>query len=290
MPGLAWNFDQVYSHLEQISFPVERLSPTIKQIFRVWPRASAFAMAKHSVVFSMTSNGAMKVPLISQHPHFVHEQYLLHILTESGCPYIFQKCVILPDLTCFELVPNGTLHDRMTTPGQLRLRPIGLWMLQLSQAVAGVEAIGWSHGDISPANILVDDDDDITLIDFDEACEIGEPLSGGCEPYIRQIRGPDGSCGHGIAGPASEQFALGSVFWYMLRGSELYSELNDEDVTSRLRDQILPTTDDQDQIEYIIGKCWRGEYPRIADLEQEISEVPMLCLTPHLTDASLGER
>ncbi|POR37362.1 Uncharacterized protein TPAR_02440 [Tolypocladium paradoxum] len=78
---------------------------------------------------------------------------------------------------------------------------------------------------------------------------------------------------YGDAGPVTEQFALGSVFWYMTRGSELYSELEGPDQVDRLLDGIFPATDPQDPIDKIIGNCWRGHYLRIADLVEDIKEI-----------------
>ncbi|KND88050.1 hypothetical protein TOPH_07271 [Tolypocladium ophioglossoides CBS 100239] len=85
------------------------------------------------------------------------------------------------------------------------------------------------------------------------------------EPYVRQHRKVVGGI-YGNAGPVTEQFALGSVFWYMTRGSELYSELEGPDQVDCLLDDIFPTTNPDDPIDKIIRNCWNGHYLRIADL------------------------
>jgi serine/threonine protein kinase len=86
------------------------------------------------------------------------------------------------------------------------------WMQQLSDAVACLESVGYAHGDINPRNVLLDDEDQLKLVDFDHARKIGEDLEVGYEPYVRFHRRGT-TCGgtYGIAGPVTEQFALGSV-------------------------------------------------------------------------------
>ncbi|XWW94436.1 hypothetical protein V2A60_002379 [Cordyceps javanica] len=151
-------------------------------------------------------------------------------------------------------------------------RPILRWMLQLSRAAACLETLGYSHGDINPQNILFGEDDELRLIDFDHSPKVGDELDIGYEPYVRQHRKLMGGI-YGVAGPVTEQFALGSVFWYMTRGSELYSELEGPDQVDRLLDGIFPATDPQDPIDRVIRNCWSGYYPSIADLVGNIQGI-----------------
>ncbi|KAM3485049.1 hypothetical protein MY8738_001732 [Beauveria namnaoensis] len=127
----------------------------------------------------------------------------------------------------------------------------------------------YCHGDINPQNILFDYNDQIKLIDFDHSLKVGDELDVGYEPYVRQHREPAGGL-FGAAGPVTEQFALGSVFWYMTRGSQLYSELEGPDQVDRLLDGIFPLTDPHDPIDGIIRNCWNGYYPKIANLVDDI--------------------
>ncbi|KAI0172809.1 hypothetical protein GGR52DRAFT_546159 [Hypoxylon sp. FL1284] len=89
-------------------------------------------------------------------------------------------------------------------------RPVLQWMLQLCSAASFLEAHGYAHGDINPQNILLDGQDRLKLIDFDHSLKTGDHLDVGYEPYVRQHRGESGGV-YGVAGPATEQFALGSV-------------------------------------------------------------------------------
>lgn len=74
---------------------------------------------------------------------------------------------------------------------------------------------------------------------------------------------------YGIAGPKTEQFALGSIFWYLSRGKGLFHELDGFDKVNRLSERQFPALRD-DSVDGIIGNCWSGKYNRIADLRSEI--------------------
>ena len=41
------------------------------------------------------------------------------------------------------------------------------WIMELSNAAAWLEALGYAHTDIRPANLIFDDEDHLKLADFD---------------------------------------------------------------------------------------------------------------------------
>lgn len=64
-----------------------------------------------------------------------------------------------------------------STPGQLdryaeRAVTIGKRLISVIEAV---HARGWAIGDLHPGNVLIDDDDQVTVIDFEDATPIGQP-------------------------------------------------------------------------------------------------------------------
>jgi serine/threonine protein kinase len=82
--------------------------------------------------------------------------------------------------------------------------------------VACIESLGYAHSDINPRNILLDDEDQLKLVDFDHAHKIDDDLEVGYEPYVRFYRRGMANGGiYGIAGLITEQFALRSIFWYI---------------------------------------------------------------------------
>lgn len=69
---------------------------------------------------------------------------------------------------------------------------------------------------------MLNDRGQLKLIDLDHALKVGEDIDVGYEPYVRF----NNICSnYSIAGAITKQFALGSIFWFMYKGTELYSEL-----------------------------------------------------------------
>ncbi|OAA56857.1 protein kinase domain-containing protein [Cordyceps fumosorosea ARSEF 2679] len=274
MAGLNWTFEKLADYYAHPTFEQFVLNPIIERLLSTCPGSSIFSIGGHSVVLRISPTIVAKVSLKAGDERLRNEQALFELLAESNCPHLVRCHLHASDVSFLELIANGILHDRMHTA---KPRPVLAWMLQLSHAAACLEAIGYAHGDINPINILLDDNDQVKLIDFDHSLKVGDGLYVGYEPYVRNFREPKGGQ-YGVAGPATEQFALGSVFWYMTRGTELYSELEGHEQVDRLLDGIFPTTDPQDPIDRIISNCWNGHYPKIADLVDEIQVVSGLNL------------
>lgn len=264
MAGLGWTFEELAQYFEQCSSHPP--NPIIKEILTTCPGSSVFGVGGHSVVLRISDDIAAKVSFKSGDQRLRHEQHIFDLLDQSECPYIVQCWLHGIDISYIEMIANGTLYDRMSIKEP---RPILQWMLQLSCAAACLETLGYAHGDINPQNILLDVNDQVKLIDFDHSLRVGDMLDVGYEPYVRQHREAIGGI-YGTAGPVTEQFALGSVFWYMTRGSELYSELDGPGQVDRLLEGNLPTINPQDPIDHIIRNCWNGYYPRVADLVDHI--------------------
>lgn len=263
MAGLRWTCEELVQYVDR------SLNPIIRQLLTICPGSHVFGIGGHSVVLCISRDIAAKVSLNPGDKRLRHEQDIFELLHDSECAHLVQCFFSGADVTFLELLANGTLHDRMSID---KPRPILHWMLQLSSAAACLEALGYAHGDINPQNILLDAFDQVKLIDFDHSPEVGDALDVGYEPYVRQHREVVGGV-YGVAGPVTEQFALGSVFWYMTRGSELYSELEGSDQVDRLLDGNVPATDPRDPIDGIIGNCLNGCYVRVADLVEDIRNV-----------------
>lgn len=208
----------------------------------------------------------MKVSYRTGGEHIRHEQSVFTLLQTEPCPYIAHSYFSAPDIIFMELVKNGTLYDRM---GQKdKPRPIMKWMQQLCETAVALENIGYAHGNINPRNILFDDQDNVRLVDFDHAPKIGEKVEVGEEPYVRR-------CGahYGIAGAYEEQFALGSVLWYLTRGKELYSDIDGAEQVNRLSRRIFPEVDSDDPIDAIISDCWQAKFDSMAALARRVRQV-----------------
>lgn len=277
MPGLGWTYEYLCEFIgfftSNSSSPTTAadLNPIIKQLLTDLPGSTIYGIGGHSVLISVADDIVAKVSQKPAGSHVSYEQTIFELLDRAPCPHIVQPFFRCPDITFMPLFDNGTLYEHM---GMVRKpRPILQWMQQLSDAVAWIESLGYAHGDLNPRNILFDDKDQLKLVDFDHALKIGDDLEVGDEPYVRHTKMGEPGGNYGVAGPITEQFALGSIFWYMTRGTQLYDELEGPDQVDRLIYRQFPATDPKNPIDNIISDCWLGRFLSISDLSKRIREV-----------------
>ncbi|KAJ6784539.1 hypothetical protein PWT90_06757 [Aphanocladium album] len=146
---------------------------------------------------------------------------------------------------------------------------IGQWATELARAIAWLESLGLVHGDLRPANILLDRDDHIKLADFDSVATMGSMNPGNCAPWAR-LRGCDGgeqAGSFGLYDAWSEQFAFASILYNLTTGTELYEEKGPE-VLDLLRDLIFPELEET-PLNLLTLRCWKGGFATLADLAME---------------------
>lgn len=162
-----------------------------------------------------------------------------------------------------------------------KLEPLNLrkaWMNDLAQAVAFLESLNLAHGDLRPENVLLDRDR-LKLSDFDCTAEIGADFEACLAPYGRLLKSNEASRGlrgtSGRLGPRTEQFALGSLYYLINYGFEVYGDRSltsdprehGPRVVELLQDMEFPELDgDTPEINDIITKCWHNKYATIAEL------------------------
>lgn len=158
------------------------------------------------------------------------------------------------------------------------------WLIDLSRGVAHLESLGLAHGDLRPANVLIDRDR-LKLSDFDCTMEIGSDNEVGVAPYGRLVgdEEPASKGSMGQLGPRSEQFALGSLFYMINYGFKVYEDqlLGKEDnnrdqeevMTRLLQKMCFSKLDGEPAIDSIIRKCWYGEYQTVGYLAAETAEL-----------------
>lgn len=193
------------------------------------------------VVFKINNRIVLKQARTSANEGMEQEHRIFDILeTKPACPHIVRSLLRLPDINFLENMEGGNLEARLRSR-QIRekhdfvkvidFEPIGIvscWMAELASAVAWLESFGLAHGDIRPANMLLDSEDHLKLADFDCTAVIGSgAIEAAAPPYARlqgREAGVEEMNTYGTIGPQTEMFAIGSVYYYMLRGHEPYED------------------------------------------------------------------
>ena len=186
------------------------------------------------------------------------------------------------DVSLCSRIQNNHIRDQQTemVTKVEKLEPLPLrkeWMNDLAQAVAFLESLHLAHGDLRPENILLDRNQ-LKLADFDCTAEIGSDFEACMAPYGRILNGNESDQGRrgtsGFLGPRTEQFALGSLYYLINYGFEVYGDrcLTDDPkehgpkLVDLLQDMHFPKLDGDPLIDDIIDKCWHNKYATIVEL------------------------
>lgn len=116
---------------------------------------------------------------------------------------------------------DGGAAERGVASEPRRLAPaVALPLLaRVCDAVAHLHEHGWVHGDLVPANLLVDDAlTRVVLCDFGVARQVG---AGGPVQGTHAYMAPEQARGEAWT-PATDVFALGVVLWELLEGKRLF--------------------------------------------------------------------
>jgi serine/threonine protein kinase len=142
---------------------------------------------------------------LARHPHLVHAVDVGHV---EGRPYV-----------ALELAPGETLRALAPPPSVVLPHARAKTIVRaVCAATSHLHKHGWIHGDINPANIVVDTNDSVMLIDLGVCRKRGEggPMRG-THAYMapEQVRGEAWTF-------ATDVFGLGVVLWELLAGARLF--------------------------------------------------------------------
>ncbi|CRG88600.1 hypothetical protein PISL3812_05631 [Talaromyces islandicus] len=262
----------------------------------IWHGGTSFAYEVHPrIVVKVPKSGEI------EKVQFKKELEIYKTFSENPpCPFIVQ-CFHFSDKGIFlEYMRDNSLYYRMQQNHILdpktrvvtkveKLEPLRLrkeWMNDLAHAVAFLESLGLAHGDIRPENILLDRDR-LKLSDFDCTAKFGSRHEACMGPYGRFLNetepeeGRQGTAGH--LGARTEQFALGSVYYYINYGFEVYGDryLTEDPydhgpkTMELLMNMVFPELNGSHgspEIDDIIDKCWHNRYAKISELAVEAME------------------
>jgi eukaryotic-like serine/threonine-protein kinase len=119
---------------------------------------------------------------------------------------------------------SGVTLARRIDVGPIDL-PVALWIArQAAEALAALAAAGWMHGDVSPANIVVDHRGHATLIDLGFARPLDEIGSAAERPLMGTVEyvSPETITSAFAADARSDFYSLGAVLYRMLTGRAPY--------------------------------------------------------------------
>ncbi|KAM0738006.1 hypothetical protein ACQRIT_007482 [Beauveria bassiana] len=151
----------------------------------------------------------------------------------------------------------------------MRTEPTALieqWATEVAGAIAWLESLGVVHGDLRPANILLDRLDHIKLADFDSVAKMGSRNPGTTAAWVRlrDCQGSQGSCSFGLYDAWSEQFAFASIVHFLTTGIELYEDMGPE-ALDLLKNLEFPKLGDS-PLDKLTVTCWMGGFASLADL------------------------
>ncbi|KAJ6008547.1 hypothetical protein N7540_012523 [Penicillium herquei] len=247
-----------------------------------------------SFVYEVHPRIVVKIPKSGEfeRQQFIKELDIYRIFSQNQpCPSIVQ-CFYFSDGGIFlEYMRDKSLSSRiqnnhtrdqktMVVTSVEKLEPLQLrleWMNNLAQAIAFLESLNLAHGDLRPENILLDRDR-LKLSDFDCTAKIGTRYEACMAPYGRILNHEEsdyGDCGtFGLLGPRTEQFSLGSLFYLINYGFEVYGDCcladNPYDhgpkVVDLLQDKKFPKLDGIPLIDSMIERCWHNKYVKVSEL------------------------
>jgi len=172
---------------------------------------------------------------------------------------------------CFEYYPKGSLraYYKTMSPSLPDISTRIRWCHQIMEGIAFIHSKDIVHNDISARNVLISQSMDIKICDFGSATKVGEEvLDMPEERYTKYRRG------RVYARVQDDLFAVGSLFYEIMEGSQPYQDIKSPEVRRRFNSLVFPPLDHMqpDYLARVVRKCWNEEYNSISELQVDLNQ------------------
>ncbi|KAI0398659.1 kinase-like protein [Xylaria palmicola] len=164
------------------------------------------------------------------------------ILSYNGT---FESGIRLEFASNHNLRSYNEVHD-VDFPQRLR------WAIQVAKAINFIHQACVIHGDLTCANIFLDENLNAKLADFAGSSIDGSPLLV-VVTESHEFPGP-------LLSVRADLFAFGSVLYEILTRHAPYEGLNETEIRARYVKGEFPETNSLQAIGTVIKKCWEGHY------------------------------
>ncbi|KAL2131888.1 hypothetical protein VTI74DRAFT_4473 [Chaetomium olivicolor] len=181
------------------------------------------------------------------------------------------------DIAIFMKFEPETLERRLSCqlatslPAERQFR----WIKKIASAASWLERLDYFHGDLRLESILLDETEQVKICDFGRPKKRGMEGRGGDIPFLSPAK-------NAVAGPAHEQFAVGSCIYTIRTGEAPYGHWETPDEYKKMYDALVrgeyPPAEDDGVLGHIVSSCWHSSYDKMEDVEAAIKQaVGMLC-------------
>ena len=203
---------------------------TLVKLLRESPRGAVYEAT------DMRTSASVAIKLLSpallQYPGYREQfQREARIAARLNHPYIcrvadYGPATLTPagggplrtEFLCFELMAGGSLVDRIDAKAAIPLPRVADWLAAIANALEHAHKHQVLHGDLKPSAIVFDEDEHPYVTDFAIAQQVpsgdGGPMMTATPAYMAPELWGDGE-----VTPASDQFALAAIIYYLVTGS-----------------------------------------------------------------------